>query len=143
MPTVVVDTGVWYSIFDARDRVRDRKNVEDLAERLSLLTIAVPWPTMYEMLRTRFVNNRAALEMFERQLKAPNVEFVDDLRYREDALRLAIDSSLNRGRPLSMVDCAIRLFLDDANTRIKYLATYNIPDFADVCRHRRIEILGA
>ncbi|CAH2405647.1 hypothetical protein MES4922_40360 [Mesorhizobium ventifaucium] len=41
-----------------------------------------------------------------------------------------------------MVDCLIRLMLDDRNLKINYLATWNEGDFDDVCRKRRIEIIG-
>lgn len=142
MPIVLVDTGVWYAIFDTRDLVRTRDEVEQLAAQLQTMTVVVPWPTMYETLRTSFVRNRLALQLFERQLKGPNIVFVEDAPYRDAAFELALESSLNRGRPLSMVDCVIRLLLDDINTSVRYLATYNIGDFVDVCRDRHIEILG-
>ena len=56
-------------------------------------------------------------------------------------MELALESSLKGRRPLSMVDCLIRLLLDDANTRIDYLATFNVRDFGDVCRNNGVEIL--
>jgi len=40
-----------------------------------------------------------------------------------------------------MVDCVIRLVLDDVNTRVDLLATLNQPDFIDVCANRRIEVV--
>jgi hypothetical protein len=143
VPTVLVDTGIWYSLFDPQDEPRDRDSLERLSTRLAALTVAIPWPTMYETLRTKFVKKRIPLGLFERQLKAPNIAFVDDATYRVAALELAFDSSMNRGRPLSMTDCLIRLILDDQNVRINYLATYNVRDFVDVCASREIEIIGA
>lgn len=139
MDAVIVDTGVWYAMFDGRDN--NHQDVQGKAELLSILTVAIPWPTAYETLRTRFVRNSGALRQFELFLQSPNIEFVDDDDFRERALRLAFESSLRRSRPLSMVDCLIRLMLDDKNIRVGYLATFNRGDFLDVCLKNRVEII--
>jgi hypothetical protein len=112
-----------------------------MARRIEPMSIIVPWPTAYETLRTKFVKNRMALAAFERQMRAANIAFVDDVAYRDEAFQLALDST-RRNRPLSMVDCLMRLMLDDRATRIGYLATFNIPDFFDVCHARGISILS-
>ncbi len=96
---------------------------------------------MYETLRTRFVHNRFALAQFELVLKMPNVVFIEDGPFRDAAFDLSLDSSLRRSRPLSMVDCLLRLVIDDARTSIQYLATYNRRDFVDVCASNRVEII--
>jgi hypothetical protein len=61
--------------------------------------------------------------------------------YVQDAFDIAIDSSLSHARPLSMVDCAIRLILDDVNTRVDYLMTFDPGDFFDVCERRRVRLV--
>jgi hypothetical protein len=60
---------------------------------------------------------------------------------REDALRHCLESSREHKRPLSLVDCLIRVMLEDTNIRINYLATYNNSDFYDVCATRNIELI--
>ena len=145
MDAVIVDSGVWYAMFDRRDG--NHREAQAKAELLPMLTVAIPWPIAYETLRTRFVRNAVALGRFEQFLKSPNVEFVSDDEFKEAAFQLALDSSLRRSRPLrplrplSMVDCVIRLMLDDVNTRIRYLATFNVGDFIDVCAKNRVEII--
>lgn len=141
MNSILVDTGVWYAIFDQRERQQERKEVNLLANRIEQFRIVVPWPVTYETLRSRFVKNRLALEGFERQMKSVNISFVDDTSYRDEALALSLESSLRKNRPLSLVDCLIRLLLDEPDMQIRYLATYNERDFSDVCRKRNIEIL--
>lgn len=141
MTSVVVDTGVWYALCDPSDRVASDETLELIESRLDTLSVIVPWPIAYETLRTKFVRKRVALEQFERKLKSPQVTLVDDSPYREDAFALSIESSLRGHRPLSMVDCVIRMLLDDTNVRIRYLATFNVGDFADVCAKRQIEVL--
>ena len=140
MTTVLVDTGVWYAMFDPRDRMASEEDVRFLESRIEALSVVIPWPIAYETLRTRFVRNRQGLERFEQRLKSPKIKLVDDAPYREDALALSIESSLRGHRPLSMVDCVIRILLDDANGKIRYLATYNAADFADVCARRSIDL---
>jgi predicted nucleic acid-binding protein len=55
MSSILVDTGVWYAMFDTSDRVRERKAIESLASRIDAMSIIVPWPVVYETLRTKFV----------------------------------------------------------------------------------------
>jgi len=67
--------------------------------------------------------------------------YIDDDIYKNEALDLSIESSLRKERPLSMVDCLLRLIIDDPNVKIDYLLTFNQPDFIDACRKNRVEIL--
>jgi predicted nucleic acid-binding protein len=139
MEYALADTCLWYAVFDRRDPYHGEARGK--ADVLSPFQIVLPWPTLYETLRTRFVRNGLALGQFERFLKRPNIAYLDDSPFRHAAFELALESSLRRGRPLSMVDCLIRLLLEDVNIRIKYLATFNDRDFIDVCIRRGIEII--
>jgi predicted nucleic acid-binding protein len=141
MDAVLVDTGVWIAISDARDRPHERDQVDRLATQIESMNSVILWPVTYETLKTRFVKNRLALRRFERILSSPRITVLDDVAYREVALAHAFDSSLRRDRPLSLVDCVIRLVLRDVNTRIACLATFNTADFHDVCALRRIQML--
>ena len=139
MQNVLVDTGIWFAMFDPRDQYA--KDIEEKAKIVERCHVVLPWPTVYETVRTRMAKNRFALQQFKSYLARPHVEYLDDTSYREAALELAFESSLRRSRPLSMVDCLIRLILGDINVKVDYLATYNVMDFEDVCRRRRIEIV--
>jgi predicted nucleic acid-binding protein len=135
----LADTGLWYAMFDRSDE--HHSEAKDKAEVLELFQIVLPWPTLYETLRTKFVRNSVALGQIERFLKRPNITYLDDSGFRDAAFELALESSLRRDRPLSLVDCLIRLLLEDVNTRLSYLVTFNKRDFADVCRKKGIEII--
>jgi len=141
LATVLVDTGVWYAIFDPRDRPNDREAVSALAEKIQSMTAVIPWPITYETVCSRFARNRLALEGFERLLKSSRVSFLDDTPYRKAALDHSFDSSLRSNRPLSLTDCLLRVVLDSPDTNIRYLATYNVRDFHDVCLRRRVGML--
>ena len=138
MDRVLVDTGIWYAMF--KPRGEDADEIRKKAEILDLCRLVVPWPTMYETLRTKLVKDRNATRQLGNYLKRPNLEYLDDTPYREEALRLAFWWS-SRGRPLSMVDCLIRLLLDDISIKVDVLATLNRKDFIDVCQKRRIELI--
>lgn len=138
---ILVDTCVWLAIFDPTDLTRDRATVADHAERIQSMTAIIPWPITYETMSSKFAKNRLALQGFEKQLKSPRVQFVDDGPYREDALKHALDSSLRQRRPLSLTDCLLRVVVDELGPGLNYLATYNIKDFSDVCLRNKIEIL--
>lgn len=139
MEYALVDTGIWIAMFDPRDQ--HRAKVEEITEYLDLCHLILPWPTLYETLRTRMARNRNALQGFERYLKRSRISFLDDEPYRETALRIAFSSSLQEYRPLSMVDCLIRLILDDINVKVNYLVTFNNDDFIDICRKRKVAII--
>jgi len=134
-----VDTSIWYAMFDPRDQHRER--IQEVSEYLNICHLVLPWPTLYETLRTRLSRNRGALQQFELYLKRPNITFLDDELYRDSALELSFSSSLHTNRPLSMVDCLIRLILDDDNVKINWLATFNNEDFMDICLKKGIEII--
>lgn len=139
MEYALADTGLWYALFVPSDEYH--ATAKDKADLLTLMQVVLPWPTAYETLRTKFVRNSTALDKFERFLKSPNITYIDDSPFRAAALELSLDSSLRRRRPLSMVDCLIRLLIEDVNTRIDYLATFNERDFIDVCGRSRVEII--
>lgn len=142
MPNTLVDTGVWLSLVDPRDHIDDRAAVDAIDDLIRDHRIVLPWPVGYETLRTRLVRNRLAMEALERRLKSRLVDWVEDRPYREAALEMTFDEAVRGGRPLSMVDCLMRLMLDDVSLGIHYFATWNARDFEDVCQPRRIDILN-
>lgn len=139
MPSVLVDTGLWIALFDPRDS--HHQSALEVAERLETMAIVIAWPVLYETLNTRFVRRPHIIRQFEQVLKRPGSVLLDDAAYREEALDLVFDASLHRSRPLSLADCVLRLMLADTALRFDYLATFNVGDFSDVCRHRRVTLL--
>ncbi|MFZ1103193.1 MAG: hypothetical protein WAN86_10200 [Hyphomicrobiaceae bacterium] len=140
MASILVDSGIWYALCDSRDRTVERETVAEIYARIRVHTVVVPWPVLYETLGTRFARNRPAMERFEQEIKASRTVLLDDAPYRDDALTHSLEWSLRRGRALSLVDCVLRLLLDDVQTRIQYFVTFNQRDFVDVCTTRRIEL---
>ena len=139
MPNLLADTGFWIALYDARDQ--HHADARERAELLEQHHVILPWPVIYETLRTRMVRCPKRLRMFENHLRTIRWSELDDKTYRPQALELCFESSLERDRPLSMVDCALRLILDDRNIKTDFFVTFNPRDFHDVCRRRQIELL--
>jgi predicted nucleic acid-binding protein len=138
---ILVDTCVWLAIFDPTDSTRDRATVADHAAKIQSMTAIIPWPITYETMSSKFAKNSLALHGFEKHLKSTRILFLDDAPYREKALEHALDSSLKQQRPLSLTDCLLRVVVDELGPGLNYLATYNVKDFSDVCKRKKIEIL--
>jgi predicted nucleic acid-binding protein len=139
MNNILIDTCFWYALYDARDP--DHHKANELVNLLELGNLILPYPTLYETINTRFSRNKNWIEEFEKVLRNDNVKFIEDIEYKENALSLTIDSTLNRNRPLSLVDMIIRLMLSDVNLKIDYLISFNTGDFIDLCVKHNIELI--
>ena len=137
--TIVVDTGFWIALFDSRDEHYEKAG--ELNEYLEDSRVIVPWPVVYETLRTRFVRNQEWIDGFDRILKRGNIHYIEDEGFRSDAYDMVISSRRRDGRSLSMVDATLRLIIADASVRTDYLLTFNHVDFADVCSENSTRIL--
>jgi len=115
--------------------------VRETADLVELLTLVVPWPILYETLRTRFVRRRDWVARLDQRLKRSNVEFVDDRDYCDEAYALAVEHAMRLARPISMADILCRLLIADPAVRIDYLLTTNPADFHDVCTQHDVEML--
>ncbi len=135
----LVDTGFWYAVFDERDQhYRDAQSRIDSLLRLKYI---LPWPVIYETLRTRFVRRQTWLRKFEHILKRPNAIFLDDCTYRAQAMAHTLMHAGARGRPRSLGDNVLRLVVEDRNVTLHCLFSFNRADFVDVCSRRRIELI--
>ena len=134
---VMVDTGYWYAICDRREQAHSAAATRFAAfERHRII---LPWPCLYETLRTKFVKKSGAMQRFAAISSRPNVEHLDDSTYRDAAFEQTVRTA--RRRPMSLVDMVMRLMLEDVNVRVSALLTFNRKDFHDVCRGRGLEML--
>lgn len=60
MQNVLTDAGIWYGLFDRKDQYSSQ--AQEKAEYLDLLHIVLPWPILYETLRTGLVRNAHPFE---------------------------------------------------------------------------------
>jgi len=140
MNNIIIDTGYWYALFDARDEYHLEAN--ELADYLDLGNILIPYPTLYETLNTRFSKRTEWMTEFKKIIERDNVTLINDADYKESALNLTFESTILENRPISLVDTIIRIMLDDNNLKIDYLLSFNPGDFFDICQKRRIEFFN-
>jgi predicted nucleic acid-binding protein len=138
---VVFDTGFWIAAFDKKKDEGQHSVATKYLEKLRNDPILMPWPILYEVMRTRTVKNTLMMESFDRTIRKPKFLKIDDHKYRGDCVEVAFQTSRD-GRPISLVDLVIRSVLEDSEYRITRLFTFNKGDFADVCRNRGIEMLS-
>ena len=135
--TVLVDTGFLYALFDPRDQFNSQ--AVEKAGVLDRHTSILPWPILYEVLKTRFVKKTQSLLQLEALQKQAHVVLLSDLPYREPALQAVYRSAPRRS--LSLVDMVLRLMIEDVNVRTDAVLTFNPGDFANVCAKHRVKLL--
>ena len=140
---VLTDTGFWIDLLNSKDTVKEQK-AEDIFSYIEDTTVIIPFPTLYEFLKTRMVKRTEKLRWFEKFLKKENVILLEDTPYKTSAMEKMFALNLtNRNidrRTISLVDAVIREMLADTNIKIDSFITFNPSDFQDVCLRRRIEI---
>jgi predicted nucleic acid-binding protein len=137
--TALVDSGFWIALLDQRDQ--HHREAQEKAESLFHLRYIFPWPILYETLRTRFVRRPIAVRKFETFLKRPNATYLEDSKYRIDALAATLSQRGKDGRALSLVDNVLRMIIADATVKVDCVFTFNARDFADVCSRSQVEII--
>jgi predicted nucleic acid-binding protein len=131
--TVLIDTGFWFAIYYKGDQYH--KEATAIYNKIQNSQILIPWPTLYEVLNTDFINERIWVENFEKLLKKNNVKRIDDTKYKELALEESMSKSVEKGN-ISLVDGIIRQMLSDLDIKIEYFVTFNHKDFIDILKKR-------
>ena len=137
--TILVDSGFFFALFEPRDSVHAEACSK--AEWLDVFRVIVPWPILYETVNTRLARRPDRVARFERLLRRPDTELLDDSPYRLDAFENTLARAIGRREPTSLVDSVLHAILDDVNVRVDAMLTFNHRDFERVCRSRGVEIL--
>jgi predicted nucleic acid-binding protein len=134
--SILIDTCFWFAVYNREDQYH--KGAVEIYNQIQNAKILIPWPTLYELLNTRFIKNTILVDRFELLLKKPNVERIDDKDYRSLAIEEVV---VLKRRNISLVDSVIRQILIDHRMKIDYLVTFNEGDFLDILKKRsHIEI---
>ena len=134
--SLLADTGYFIALYDERDKHNARaQRIEHL---LDLHPLVLPWPVLYETIRTRFARKPTILARIDAIVRKGGTFLLDDSKYRESAYRQVIQTA--RQRPLSLVDAMLRAVIDDEKVPISGLLTFNAGDFHDLCRKRQVEL---
>ena len=122
-----------------KDQYRNYSNeVKDIIKDYKLV---IPYPSLYEILNSKFIKNKIALNSIENLIKSGEIKLLEDEKYRDRALENTYSIHRIQIPQISFVDSIIREMLSDTNVKIDALVTYNEKDFKDVCDIRGIPIL--
>ena len=139
MVNIIVDTGFWRALCDPNDAYYDASlEIHDKFFGRNGYRVLIPYPSMYELINTKFVKNKTQLKQLDKEIADANtVTKIYDEKYRDVAYKEMIQSK----RSLSLVDCIIRAMVEDGSLKIKGLVTFNVGDFFDICQKKNIEII--
>ena len=141
MRLALVDTCIWIARCDDSDpQYTAAITTLDFIQE-SPIRILMPWPILYETLRTKFVEKSEPLRKFRNIVTNPNVERMDDSPYREEALSTTLREQ-RRFPEMSMVDCLLCLMMQRSKFRIAHFVTFDGGGhFGQICADKGIEIL--
>lgn len=139
MVNIIVDTCFWRALCDPNDAYYDASlEIHDKFFGRNGYRVLIPYPSMYELINTKFVKNKTQLKQLDKEIADSNsITKVYDEKYRDNAYKEMIQSK----RSLSLVDCVIRAMVEDDSLKIKGLVTFNVGDFSDICQKKSIEII--
>jgi predicted nucleic acid-binding protein len=144
---VCLDACFLIGLYDERDQHHERS--QELFAAPTRNTAVIVWPALYETVSTQLVRHRGRMALMERDwrrmLAARGLVFLEDGPYREEAFELClreVDKPAVSYRPLSLTDRVLRSVLADSNARVDAIITFNIGDFADICRKTSREIVS-
>ena len=104
----------------------------------------IPYPSMFETLSQRMVDNVQAMIRLEQiffKNSDVNVVYVSDKNYRDVSLTECINDRQNIERHLSLVDTIIRNMIKSRNIRKDALISFNTRDFRDVCTQNKVILI--
>lgn len=104
----------------------------------------IPYPSMFETLSQRMVDNIQAMNRLEQLfLKNTdvNVVYISDNRFRDNSLKECMNNIQNRKRHLSFVDTIIRNMIKSKDIRKDALISFNTGDFKDVCSQNKVSLI--
>ena len=136
---LLVDSGFFFALFDPRDP--HHAAAVEKQEWIETLSLAVPWPILYETFNTRFARRAETIGRFESIIRRADTELLDDAGYRDAACEEALMRARRGYGPISLVDSVLCAILMDVNVRISAMLTFNERDFASLCASRGIELL--
>ncbi|AWH84556.1 hypothetical protein HYN59_05230 [Flavobacterium album] len=136
---ILVDTGYWFGLLDPSDSYHQQ--AQEVAEIISDYTLIIPFPTLYEVLNSSFIKNKAALENLENLIKSEKTALIYDESYRDNALHNVYQVHKSPIPKVALVDSIIREILKDINIKVDGLVTFNVKDFKDLCDIRNISII--
>ncbi len=137
MKRLLFDTCFLKALYTPTDQYnRQAKEIWEMICRAES-KILIPYPVLYETLKTEFVKNKTGMEYFNRLIrKCERVELVCDSLYRKDALFDTLNIGSNQ--KVSMVDRILILMAEKRELNINGIVSFDVRDLSEYCRKRNI-----
>lgn len=125
MKTVIVDTGYWIELFNPGSNTEHQEIVELISNLIHDYRVLIPYPTLYELLNSKFSRNPLTRN-FKDELSKTRYVKIDDSKYRDRALNKFLEKNQYVSREdISFVDEVIREMIDDVNLRTDFIITFD------------------
>jgi predicted nucleic acid-binding protein len=124
MYKIIIDTSYWISLYDPTDDPNKTADAERISSEIEEEEIIIPFPTLYEFVNSRLSRKEAKLE-FEKLLKKPNINRLDDGKYKEKALENFFIKSKYDFTDISLVDEVLKLIIEDKKVKIDYIVSFD------------------
>ena len=142
MPRILCDSCFWFGLCDPHDPYHlSSKDWFEYFEGLYNLELVIPFPSMYETLRTEFCKRESGMADFNRAFEKYGVLIPDNL-YRENAFEFVRSKANTQTRHFSFVDAVLRAIILDVNVNVDAIVTNNRGDFDDVANQSHIEVMS-
>ena len=82
---ILTDTCFWLGLVDPKDQHHDKSKV--ISEQINDFKILIPWPCLYETVSTHLARSRKRTLYFESILNKPEIELIDDTKYKKLCLK--------------------------------------------------------
>ena len=139
MQRLLVDSGFFFALFNARDR--NHVDANQKQEWLEIFSVTIPWPILYETINTRHTRRPHWIARLESIVRSPDTELIDDIPYRLDAFDDVIERGKTQRNAMSLTDAVLHSILADPKIRVDAMLTYNHRDFYAICSSKGVELL--
>lgn len=137
----LIDTGFWIALIFKDDIHHEEANF--IFEKINKGKLVIPWPTLYELLRTKFIKFPDKLIHLQKIFIKNNILKIDDAKYKEQALNTTFDDNIKYKKRSSLVDNLISEILKDLEQNFDYLISFDCRGKFDFyCKKRRILLIN-
>lgn len=126
MKTLIIDTGFWIALFNPEKEIEKQEIVSIIFDNLNNYQILIPFPTLYELLNSKFSRKKDLIVRFQEELNKPNYIKIDDTEYKQKALsNFFYRKSNHYSEDISFVDEVIKEMIDDVNLKTDFIITFD------------------
>ena len=125
MKTLIVDTGYWIELFNPGLNPQNQEIIELISDVIHEYQVLIPYPTLYELLNSKFSRNHLTNNFKDELSKARYIK-IDDTEYKVRALNNFLEKNQYvHSEDVSFVDEIIKEMIDDVNLKTDFIITFD------------------